>query len=119
MIDIQRCERVRRVVDAADRDHVLVLVVSFKVVCVTSSIVGTTIKPYGLVENDAGHHESFLLMGVSLDSILAERSLYSMMMMVASFVSSSSVAIERDVAALGSVSSCPRALTLDAPACPA
>ena len=58
-------------------------------------------------------------MGVSLDSILAERSPYSMAMIVASFVSSSSVAIERDVAALGSVSSCPRALTLDAPACPA
>lgn len=63
--------------------------------------------------------QSYLLMGVSLDSILAERSLYSMVVIVASFVSISSVAIERDVAALGSVSSCPRALTLDAPACPA
>ena len=42
-----------------------------------------------------------------------------MVVIVASFVYSSSVATERDVAALGSVSSCPGALTLDAPACPA
>ena len=118
IVDIQRCGRVRRVVDAADRDHVLKLVVTYKVVCITSIIVGTIMKSHELDKNDADHHQAYLLLGVSLDSILAERSLYSMVVIVASFVYSSSVATERDVAALGSVSSCPGALTLDAPACP-
>ena len=74
IVDIQRCGRVRRVVDAADRDHVLKLVVTYKVVCITSIIAGTIMKSHVLDKNDADHHQAYLLLGVSLDSILAERS---------------------------------------------